>query len=191
MPLSRTTLFILALVALAITATGALAYKQLIINSTNTIDFEVELITEEGSRPFRISELRGKIVILEFTYVGCAGCEYLHKLGYVQEVYDMYKDEIEIVTVFLYYPYDDLDYIRKYKENFRINWDYLAVDRDGDLIVKLKLSALFTHIFLDEEGVERFRKIGHILTTKELFPTVIEMMQRKEYEKLREMSDPI
>jgi len=171
---------------------GAVIYTGSVVNSSSGhVDFEVELVTDEGSRPFRISELRGKIVILEFTYVGCAGCEYLHRTGYMQALYDKYKDKIEIVSIFLYYPYDDLSYVRKYREEFKLNWKYVTVDKSGDLIMKLKLPALFTHIFLDEEGIERFRKVGEINYVKDKFPYVIELMLRKDYETLKELSDPI
>ncbi len=109
----------------------------------------------------------------------------------MQQLYEKYKDKIEIVTIFLYYPYDALDYIRQYKEDFKINWKYITVDRSGDLIMKLKLPALFTHIFLDEDGFERFRKAGDINYVRDKFPYIIELMLQKEYETLKELSDPI
>lgn len=171
---------------------GAVIYTNNVVKSSEgRVDFEAELVTEEGSRMFRISELRGKITILEFTYIGCSGCEYLHRTGYMQQLYSKYKDKIEIVSIFLYYPYDSLDYIRRYREEFKINWKYMAVYRSGDLIMELKLPALFTHLFLDEDGFERFRKVGNINYVKEMFPYVIELMLEKDYETLKELSDPI
>ncbi len=185
-------LFSLAVVLLIIPTGLSLVFLGIIKQDANIIDFEVELLTADGgSRMFRISELRGKPVILEFTYVGCAGCEYLHRLGYMQELYDKYRGKIEIVTIFLYYGDEDLDRLRKYKEEFNLNWDYVAVDRKGGLIMELKLPALFSHIFLDENGVERFRTFGDIRRVKELYPKVIELLINHDYEKLRRLSESI
>ena len=57
--------------------------------------------------------------------------------------------------------------------------------------MKLKLPALFVHLFLDEEGYERFRKVGSINYVKEKFPYIIELMVQKDYETLKELSDKV
>ena len=151
----------------------------------NVIDFPIKLVTDDGVKEIMVSELYepGKITILEFTFIGCASCEYLHNVGYLQEIYSKYQDKIEIVSIFV--QNEEPDWIREYRDQFKINWKYMALG-EGDLIIELSIPTLFTHIFVDENGVERFRNPAQIQFVKDNYPKIIELILNKEYDKLKE-----
>ncbi|MEM2051675.1 MAG: TlpA disulfide reductase family protein [Candidatus Caldarchaeum sp.] len=150
----------------------------------NGVDFSVDMVLADGStKPLRISELRGKIVILEFTFIGCSACEVLHTTGYLQNVYEKFKEKIEVVTIYIY-KNTDPHTILQYAKTYGLNWKYFAIDRSGNLIIDLRIPNLFTHIFLDEDGVERFRNPGAINFVKTTYPTIIDLMLQKKYDEL-------
>jgi len=157
------------------------------------VDFPVLLVTDDGVREMHISELfgKGKVIILEFTFIGCASCEYLHNVGFLQEFYEKYKDKVEIVSIFIHN--EDPEMIRAYREQLKVNWKYLAIDQSsGDIILELNIPNLFTHIFLDENGVERLRNPGQIQFVKDNYPKIVDLILRHEYDKLKEFeSGPI
>ena len=153
----------------------------------NKIDFPIKLVLDDASvKEVSVSQLYepGKITILEFTFIGCASCEFLHQVGYLQEFYDQYKDKVEIVSIFVHN--ENPDWVLEYKDQFKINWRYMALG-EGDLIIDLKIPTLFTHIFVDDSGVERFRNAAQIEFVKNNYPKIVDLILSKQFDKLEEL----
>lgn len=187
-PLAAIAAFILGFVFIS-TSNSSTVQSDSLMQTENRgsdgIDFTVDMVLADGStKPLKISELRGKIVILELTFIGCASCEILHTTGYLQNFYDNYRDKVEIVTIFIYKDTEP-NKILQYAKTYGLKWKYFAIDRSGNLIIDLRIPNLFTHIFLDENGVERFRNPGAINFVKTTYPTILDLMLQKKYDELR------
>ncbi|HIQ30129.1 MAG TPA: hypothetical protein EYH45_06160 [Candidatus Caldiarchaeum subterraneum] len=154
------------------------------VEAKNKIDFPIQLVLEDATtEQIMVSQLYepGKVTILEFTFIGCASCEFLHQVGYLQEFYDQYKDKVEIVSIFVHNEYPE--WVLEYKDQFNVNWKYLALG-DGDLIIDLRLPTLFTHIFVDDKGIERLRNPAQIEFVRQNYAKIIDLILSGQYDKL-------
>jgi len=109
----------------------------------------------------------------------------IYTTGFLQEVYEKYQDKLKIITIFVHN--NDAEVIRRYAEEFNLNWEHIAYEETGNIILALKISNFFTNLFVDEEGVVRFRNPRAIGFVKEKYPTVIELLPVGRYEEARKL----
>ncbi|MFD1848912.1 TlpA family protein disulfide reductase [Oceanobacillus bengalensis] len=118
---------------------------------------EIALETLAGEQ-FRLSDLQGKKVILNFWYTWCPPCK--EEMPEMQKFYDEHKDEVEIVAVNLTNmekkQQDIHDFVDEYGYDFIIPLDPNAVISD-----EYKVVAAPTTYFIGTDGVVgQERKLG-------------------------------
>lgn len=102
----------------------------------------------------RLTDLRGKVVLLNFWATWCAPCR--------QEIPDLVKlqkdwgDSVQIVGIDLQETPAD---VAHYAGLFQMNYP-LALDFNGDVASVYKIKGLPTTFFLDAEGIIRDLRIG-------------------------------
>ena len=120
-------------------------------------------ITDVNGNAYKLSELleTKKAVVLNFWFIGCGPCRM--EFPYMQESYDKYKDEIEIIAI---NPVDGTDSTVKSYANQKGLTLPMAV---GDNIwnFALKLQGYPTTVVIDRYGVITMMHVGSITSTEE------------------------
>jgi cytochrome c-type biogenesis protein len=114
---------------------------------------DVELKTLDG-QPFRLSELRGRVVLLNFWATWCGPCR-----KEIPELNAMHRDlEARGFSVVGVSTYDSADQIKDFQKDLR--QDYKLALGDADAQAKFAVSALPTTFIIDREGRIREKIIG-------------------------------
>ncbi|MBS1515376.1 MAG: redoxin domain-containing protein [Bacteroidetes bacterium] len=107
-----------------------------------------------------LSDLNGKVVLIEFWTFGCYNCK--NTLPYVKDWYSKYKsDKFEIIGI--HCPEFDrerkFENVRNAVEEFGIKYPVL-VDNEFTIWDKFNVDAWPTIIILDKQGNVRYTKVG-------------------------------
>ncbi|MGE5618840.1 MAG: TlpA family protein disulfide reductase [Sphingomonadaceae bacterium] len=103
----------------------------------------------------RLSELRGKPVLVNFWATWCPPCR--QEMPDLEKVYQRYRDE---GVVFLgVNKEEDAETVRKFVEQNRYSWTFL-LDSDGKVGNSYWVSGIPTSYFVDREGIVRDIHIG-------------------------------
>lgn len=118
-------------------------------------DFELE--TLEGET-FKLSDLQGKKVILNFWYSWCPPC--IEEMPEIQEFYEDYQDEVEVVAVNMTKHENQLsdvgDFIDEHEHTFTV-----PLDREDTLTEPYVVYAAPTTYFIGTDGnIQQPRRIG-------------------------------
>lgn len=132
---------------------------------------EIELETLNGES-FKLSELKGKKVILNFWATWCPPCK--EEMPEMQEFYNEYKDEVEIIAINSTSDeqkvQDVHDYINQYNYTYTI-----PMDVDGKAMKDYNIFSYPTTYFIGTDGkVQQLRKIGPM--TYEFMEEMVETM---------------
>lgn len=128
-------------------------------------DFTLEDI--EGNS-WTLSELRGKIVVLNFWATWCPPCR--EEIPDFIKVYEEYKDR---GVQFLGISSEDISTLGDFNEYYGINYPIL-ID-DGGVMRKWSVQAIPTTFVLDGEGNIVFKNVG-IMTAEQLKNTIEDIL---------------
>ncbi|HYP52078.1 MAG TPA: cytochrome c biogenesis protein CcdA [Pyrinomonadaceae bacterium] len=141
------------------TATNAPAGAAVVTSApaTNSANFEpapeVELKTLAG-QPFRLSDMRGRVVLLNFWATWCIPCR-----SEIPVLNDLNRDlAARGFTVVGVTTHDDAELVREYQKD--IAQDYTVATGDEAAAAKFGVSALPTTFVIDREGRVRAKIIG-------------------------------
>jgi thiol-disulfide isomerase/thioredoxin len=128
-----------------------------------------ELVVTEwiDQAPTKLSELRGRVVLLDFWAPWCVPCRYT--LPRLQQWHDKYKDK-GLVTLGLttYYgraegksltPAQELEYLREFKAKTRLTYGFVIADSDANDI-NYSVGAIPVSFLIDRRGHVRFISVG-------------------------------
>ena len=138
-------------------------------------DYEVGLVDESGS--IKISDLRGKIVIINFWGTWCTPC--VAELPHFNEVANEYADEVVVVAIHSTEGLSDASgYIEQYYSDSKIIFAHDEVNPANpitdDYYVTLGGRGTYPMtLVLDEDGVITFKRMGS-LTKAELDAAIAE-----------------
>ena len=112
----------------------------------------------------KLSDYRGKIVIVDFMGAGCTPCHY--QLVELEKIYDMYSDKVEIIYIDVWTIYgetaDDVKNLIKEFEQYglELKWTF-GLDVDGILWNKYVIEKAVPTIYIfDENGQKIFYNVG-------------------------------
>lgn len=107
---------------------------------------EFRYATLDGSHG-TLRALQGKVVVLDFWFIGCEGCEMEKKS--ISDLADFYKDNKGIV--FLSIALNDKDALTKYLS--KVKYDLPVIpDPDGNIAQKFSVVWYPTHIIIGKDG---------------------------------------
>jgi len=116
-------------------------------------DFEATSVAGES---VRLSDFRGKPVILHFWATWCGVCQ--REFAMLKALHDSIADEAVLLTIVV----DDTPDLEQFVEQRGLDYPILRGSRA--LIEQYKVNAFPTNYFLDAEGIVRSRTVG--MTTR-------------------------
>lgn len=95
----------------------------------------------------KLSNFRGKYVLLDFWFVGCAPCH--RAIPYKKKLFDEFGDCLEILSI---NPINDSDAILKYKKKEELPWAFFTINKNALMMETLNIQHYPTYYLLDPEG---------------------------------------
>ncbi len=110
---------------------------------------------QEGNNPLTLSDLKGKVVYVDFWASWCAPC--LRSLPQINDLYTKYKDSgFEVVAVNLDNPIEDgLDFLLDTPLDYKI-----LADPDGNTPESYGLIGMPTSYLVDKNGIVQLVHMG-------------------------------
>ena len=133
-------------------------------------------VTSTDGTKYVISELlkEKKAVVLNFWYLNCDPCR--GEFPYLDEAYQQYKDEIELIAV---NPYDGTnETVAKYKEELGLSIPMAAIDYKWH--EHMQITAYPTTVVIDQYGTIALIHKGSVTET-ETFTTIFEYFTAEDY----------
>lgn len=116
-------------------------------------------LEDADGKPVRLSDLRGKVVVLHFIYAGCPDVCPLHadRIAEMQSMVNQtpMKAQVQFVTITTDPKNDTPDVLRAYGEQHRLdpaNWMFLTTGAGQPEDTTRTLAEKFGHKFMKEEG---------------------------------------
>ena len=114
-------------------------------------DFELQNI--EGNS-VKLSDLRGKVVGINFWATWCAPCVY--EMPMFQEMYEEYSPDLEILAI---NNQESKDVVLPFLEEMGLSYEILY-DPEAEVALKFQVIGFPTTYFVDREGVIRAVHVG-------------------------------
>ncbi len=102
----------------------------------------------------KLKDLRGKVVVLNFWFIGCPAC--MQEIPELNKLVDNYKDNPNVVflAIALDYSYD----LKKFLKTTTFNYD--IIDNGRYIADGYKIGLYPTSVILDKEGKVAFHTVG-------------------------------
>ncbi|MCX7929479.1 MAG: TlpA family protein disulfide reductase [Chlorobi bacterium] len=139
----------------------ALLDVQMRRNDGTTFVFGEAALTTLDGRQRRLSELKGKVVVLDFWATWCGPCRV--SMPYMQKLYEKYRDnpDVEILLVNCWERVDDRNaHVKKFLVN---NPDYtfpVVLDLRDEVVSGFGVTGIPTKFYLDRNGTVQFKEVG-------------------------------
>ncbi|MDB5148141.1 MAG: TlpA family protein disulfide reductase [Mucilaginibacter sp.] len=111
-----------------------------------------------GNR-IKLKELRGKVIVLNFWFIGCPAC--MQEIPELNKLVDDYKDNTNVV--FLAVALDDRYDLKKFLKQTEFKYD--IIDDGRYIAAGYKIGLYPTSVILDKEGKVAFHTVGFALNS--------------------------
>ena len=118
---------------------------------------DFQLLDHATNKPVKLSDYRGKAVVLNFWATWCGPCR--AEMPEFKKVYDARNSELVILGVDYRESPDQIEYFNR---DFDLKFP-LLVDRPGDVQNYYGVQGLPSTFFIDKDGVLRARSVGPAL----------------------------
>lgn len=114
-------------------------------------------LTTLSGENFTLQQKRGKIIIIDFMYIGCPGCK--AEMSHLKEIHSDYSTEsVEIISIDIYPP-DTEEELETFKNDYEADWDFAKGSEVG---TDYNVSMVPTICIIDPDGEIVYRKLGVI-----------------------------
>ena len=143
-------------------------------------------VTTPDGTTYKISELlkEKKAVVINFWYINCGPCQM--EFPYMQDAYETYQDDIEILAV---NPYDGTDEtVAEFQKKYELTFPMAVVEEEWAQYMELQ--AYPTTVVIDRYGIVSYVHTGMITETEE-FEKLFGFFTADDYEQtiIRNISD--
>ncbi len=112
-------------------------------------------LTDLEGNPFRLSDLRGKVVFINFWATDCPPCR--AEMPEIEAIYQEYKDK-GLVVVGVDIMETEAE-VRQFVQRGGYSWTFV-IDKTGEVTAGYSIAAIPTSFFIDREGIIRAVNIG-------------------------------
>jgi len=115
-------------------------------------------LTDTYGNRIKLSEQRGKVVLLDFMAIYCQPCK--EEMGELKEVYKRYN-ESEFILISISVDRNDLGKLEGYKKENADNWTF-CVDETGSVSSSYGITSIPRLFVIDKNGIIQFDHTGTI-----------------------------
>jgi thiol-disulfide isomerase/thioredoxin len=149
---------------------------------------EIRVAATLGQGPVRLSELRGKVVLLDFWATWCTFC--VKTMPRLNSMHQRYKDRGLVILGINEFEgqiegrnaqrAEELEYFRQFKSRMKVAYDFaVAADAENDRLYGV--AALPTAVLVDRRGRVRFITVGASEEEAELLKKmIVKLLDEKE-----------
>ncbi|ANB57917.1 thioredoxin family protein [Anoxybacillus sp. B7M1] len=119
------------------------------------IAYDFALKTPEGQQ-IRLSDLRGKPVIINFWATWCPPCQ--KEMPDIEKFYKQYKDDVELLSVHLT-SQDRRENLSPFMKKYGLTFP-IVMDEKGEVLKLYNIQTIPTTYIIDGQGVIRKKVIG-------------------------------
>ncbi|MDH5806418.1 MAG: TlpA disulfide reductase family protein [Candidatus Methanomethylicaceae archaeon] len=146
----KNNVFILSIIAILLVIIGGWYF----INSSKAPDFQ---LIDLNGKVFRLSDFRGKIVILDFMATWCSPCK--QQIPYLIEVWQKYENEIVIISISIDPIRDSEEILRDFINRFP-NATWIWARDIANISISYKVLAIPKIVIIDKDGNIAFEHLG-------------------------------
>ena len=128
---------------------------------------EINIAEWIDHKPVKLSDLRGRVVLLDFWATWCAPC--LYTMPKLKTLHDRFKkDGLTVIGLTQFFgragdkvltPEEELEHLRSYKKDLKLPYAFaVAADEDND--VRYGVRSIPTAFLLDRRGRVRYISVG-------------------------------
>ena len=133
--------------------TSVMKAKQEVVVGNKAPDFT---LADMDGKPFSLSSLQGKYVIVDFWGSWCGPC--IKGIPEMKSTYIKYKDKLEILGVACNEA--SVDVWKNAVKQHELPWQNVYNDKSSDVLVRYGIEGFPTKIVIDPEGTILIREIG-------------------------------
>lgn len=153
----KTLAMTLSIIAIAIVA--AVAMSKLLLETSDNLPYEAPdfLLTDLQGNVFRLSDFRGRVVVIDFMATWCGPCRL--QIPHLQDVRNRYGDLVVIISISIDPIHDSEEVLREFLKAYpHANWIWA---RDtANLRQVYGITAIPTLIIVDQSGYVKFKHVG-------------------------------
>lgn len=112
-------------------------------------------LTDINGNTFRLSDFRGKVVIIDFMATWCPPCR--EEISHLRAIGERYGDQVVIISVGVD-PNESRETLKRFADNFNITWRIAPCPTD--MVEDYSIKFLPTLVILDGNGDTRFTHVG-------------------------------
>lgn len=121
----------------------------------------------------RLSDYRGKVVVLDFFYTQCEGCKSL--IPVLREITEKLGDRVVVLSITVSQT-DTPEIVEEYAREYNVTWTILH--DDAGIYLRYNVSLFPTVVVVDEDGIARFVALGSKKSVEETWSTLSGLLSR-------------
>ncbi len=114
-------------------------------------------LTDIDGNTFSLSDYQGTVVLLDFFYIGCPGCE--EWIPHLRQFYDAYGEKLIIISISVRPETDTISALNQYRSVNGISWTIASCT--ADVSNNYGIQYVPTLFLIDKEGYIRYKGIGY------------------------------
>jgi thiol-disulfide isomerase/thioredoxin len=125
------------------------------VSGTQAPDFA---LTDLGGITFRLSDFKGKVVVLDFMATWCGPCK--QQIPHLRTIWEKYRDRVVIISIDVDLSEPE-DVLRSYRHNYPYaTWIWAKDIAEQRVAVVYGVRAIPTIVVIDQESYIRFVHVG-------------------------------
>lgn len=118
---------------------------------------DFSLVDIDG-KPFRLSDFRGRVVLLDFMATWCGPCR--ASMSDLRELRRDFGEELVMISISVDPTSDTVEQLKAWRDYFEADWIHARDTVDPPLSQKYKVGSIPTLIIIDKRGNVGFRHVG-------------------------------
>ncbi len=139
------------------------------VDATNVSSGEAAfdfIATDVNGTSYKLSELRGKVIVLNFWFTKCGPCRV--EIPHLNEIVEQYQDEN---VVFLAITFNKKELVTQFNEQFPFKFN--LIPNANDIIQMYGINSYPTSMIIDKNGNVAVKDMGYRINIKEFLTTKI------------------